>query len=74
MNSFRSLLSALRGPILLITLGILLLVQRFADSPFSKTWPILLIVFGAMKLLERVAGPGGETPLGTMPQSGGPMP
>lgn len=74
MNSFRSLLCALRGPVLLITLGILLLLQRFGDSAFSKTWPILLIVFGAMKLLERMVGTGGEPPFGSMPQSGGPMP
>lgn len=47
------LVRALRGPIMLITLGTLMALHRFGDYNIGKTWPILLIVLGAMKLLER---------------------
>lgn len=53
----RNLLSAIQGPILLITLGTLVALDYFAGYRFWRTWPILLIVFGVMKLLERVAAP-----------------
>ena len=71
MNSIGALLSALRGPLLLITLGILLLLQRFTDASFGKTWPILLIVFGVMKLAERAAAKSASTHLD--PMTGGPL-
>lgn len=51
MNS--DLIRAIRGPILLITLGTLLAVDHFGPVGFGRTWPILIIVFGLMKLLER---------------------
>jgi hypothetical protein len=64
-------LRALRGPLLLITLGVLLLLQQFSVIGFGQTWPILLIVLGAVLLLEMLAGrnnqptsPGGPTTLG----------
>lgn len=71
MNSIAALVGALRGPALLIALGILLLLQRFAEASLSKTWPILLIVFGAMKLMERLIARGTGTP--AMPPTDGPM-
>lgn len=48
-----SLLCAIRGPILLITLGALLAMDQFGTYTFSRTWPVLLIVFGIFKLAER---------------------
>lgn len=60
MNSVRVLIRAIRGPILLITLGSLFAVDYFGPYSFSRTWPILLIVAGALWLLERIA-PEGET-------------
>jgi len=66
MNRSAELIRAIRGPVLLITLGALLTADRFSGVPFTKTWPVLLIVLGVMKLLERtaLAGPpaagGGE--------------
>jgi hypothetical protein len=73
VNSVQGLLGALRGPILLITLGILLLLQRFADASFGKTWPILLIVFGVMKLVERMISGGNQPPLAGTGNMGGPL-
>lgn len=55
MNRTRELLRALRGPVMLITLGALLTADRFSGISFTKTWPVLLIVLGVMKLLERTA-------------------
>jgi hypothetical protein len=49
------LIRAIRGPLLLITLGLLFLFDLLGSQPFYKTWPVLLIVFGALKLLERTA-------------------
>jgi hypothetical protein len=46
-------LSAIRGPVLLITLGVLLSIDHFGTVSFARTWPVMLIVFGLFKLLER---------------------
>ena len=55
MNSDRRPLTrAIRGPILLITLGLLFTADYFYGYPFHRTWPVLLIVFGILKLLERM--------------------
>jgi len=58
-----TLIGALRGPLLLITLGVLFAVDYQGAYGFHRTWPVLIIVFGVMKLLERTfarraAGPG----------------
>ena len=53
-----SLIQAIRGPIMLITLGSLVAMDYFGIYGFSRTWPLLIIIFGVLKLLERaVAGP-----------------
>ncbi len=54
-NSSGTLAQAIRGPILLITLGTLLSVDHFGPYSFWRTWPVLIIVFGLLKLLERAA-------------------
>jgi len=52
------LIQAIRGPIMLITLGVLVALDYFQGLSFSRrTWPVLLIVFGLMKLLERAGRP-----------------
>ena len=51
-----SLITAIRGPVMLITLGVLFTIDHFGDISFSRTWPILIIIFGVMKLLERASG------------------
>jgi len=52
-NSYE-VMQAIRGPILLITLGTLVAIDYFGPYRFSRTWPILIIVFGILKLLERL--------------------
>ncbi len=53
VNLFR----AIRGPIVLITIGTLFAVDNFLSVGFDRTWPVLIIVIGIMKLLERSNGP-----------------
>ncbi len=48
-----SLMRAVRGPILLITIGTLFAIDHVGPYSFSTTWPALLIVIGVMKLMER---------------------
>jgi hypothetical protein len=47
------ILGAIRGPVMLITLGTLLSIDHFGNVGFARTWPVLLIVFGIFKLAER---------------------
>ena len=65
------LIRAIRGPIMLITLGTLFTIDYFGDYRFYRTWPVLLIVFGAMKLLERICA--GHTDAGGRTTLGGPV-
>jgi hypothetical protein len=61
-------LRAIRGPVLLMTLGALLAAHRFTDTSFWKLWPVLIIVLGVMKLLEMLASrPPAETGGGGLP-------
>ncbi len=55
MNSRAALYAqAIRGPILLITIGVLFALQQAGVLPFSRTWPLLIIVIGVVKLIERM--------------------
>jgi hypothetical protein len=51
----RQLLRAIRGPIIMITVGVLFAVSRYTDYHFEQTWPVLVIVLG---LLQLAAGRG----------------
>ncbi len=51
----------LLGPIVLITIGGLFLIDEFLPRwDFGDLWPVLLIVIGIMKLLEYSASPAGH--------------
>ena len=45
-----SFVDAIRGPILLIALGLLLAADQTGRIGFDRTWPALLILFGLLKL------------------------
>lgn len=51
------LIRAVRGPVVLITVGGLFALQQSGILPFSETWPLILIVLGVLKLLERLVVP-----------------
>jgi hypothetical protein len=63
-------LQAVRGPILLITLGLLFAAHQAGIISFSRTWPLIIIVFGLMKLFERMLI-GANPPFPTPPPPGG---
>jgi hypothetical protein len=56
-------LRAVRGPITLITLGGLFVLNNFTPYGFGETWPVLLIVFGLLSLLGRSTAAGEPPPL-----------
>lgn len=57
MNRKYLLTRAVRGPLLLILLGLLFLVDQHGRLPVSRSWPILLIAYGFLKLAERLLAP-----------------
>ena len=65
-----SLACAIRGPVMLITLGVLLALDQLGPVSFARTWPALLIVFGLFKLAESAAG--GKPPSLPNPEGTGP--
>ena len=68
MNSRRALFAqAIRGPILLITIGVLFAMHEAGVLHFSRTWPLIIIVIGILKLMERMA-----MPQPSVPPAGGP--
>lgn len=50
-------LRAIRGPIMVITVGILFAIGNFTPYGFDQTWPVLIIVAGLVSLLGRSAAP-----------------
>jgi hypothetical protein len=50
-----SLLRSIRGPVMLVTLGTLFLIDHSGGASFPRTWPVLLIVLGVMWLGEHMA-------------------
>jgi hypothetical protein len=48
-----SLIRAIRGPVTLITLGVLFAADHLTPYGFHQTWPVLLIVFGLLSLVGR---------------------
>ena len=53
----RIIIQAVRGPLLLITLGVLFVLHQNGILAFTQSCPVLLIVFGILKLAERMARP-----------------
>ena len=60
----RSYLCAIRGPVLLITLGALMAIDHAGYYSFWRTWPTLLIITGMMILLDRTLTPSGSSSQG----------
>lgn len=43
----------LMGAAVLITLGVLFLLENYSEVPFDKSFPVLLLVIGAVLLVSR---------------------
>ena len=48
---YAALARALRGPAILVTVGLLFLLNNFTRFGFEETWPAILIVVGALSLI-----------------------
>ncbi len=51
----RCRLCGIMGPVVLITFGLLMLLNEFGVRHFHDTWPLLLIVIGIVKVLQYTA-------------------
>jgi Domain of unknown function (DUF5668)/B-box zinc finger len=50
----------LMGPAMLVTWGVLLLLDNISNLDFGKTWPALLLVIGVVKLVQSNASTAGH--------------
>jgi hypothetical protein len=48
-------LRAVKGPVMLITVGVLFALDNFTPFSFSRTWPVLLVVAGILNLGKGIA-------------------
>jgi hypothetical protein len=58
MDNSNDLVRAIRGPIILITIGVLFALDNFTQYGFQQTWPVILIVVGLLTLLARASRTG----------------
>ncbi len=57
------------GPVVLITVGVLFLLEELHvhDLDFDRTWPLILIAIGVVKMLQRTAPTEGHIQPFAMP-------
>lgn len=63
-HCMRCRVSGLMAPAVLITLGLLFLLQETGVKHFDQTWPLLLIVIGAVLIIKRSAPAEGHVERG----------
>jgi len=61
MINGNALVRAVRGPIILITIGTLFALDHFTPWGFLQTWPVILIVIGLLTLVGRATRSGPTT-------------
>src|SRR5260370_34559174 len=67
--------TCLMGPAILVTIGIMGLLDEFTRVRWGESWPLILIVIGVLKFLqitgsrEGHVGPGGVPPAGPPPDA-----
>src|SRR4051794_35850328 len=66
-NRSPSVIRAIKGPITLITIGILFALNNFTRYSFDRPWRVLLIVFGLLSLVKRGMEPVPPPPLPIQP-------
>jgi hypothetical protein len=66
-----TLLRAIRGPIMLITVGVLFALDHMTRFTFGRTWPAILIVLGLLSLGDRFAPKPTEVTSRRHPDFGG---
>ena len=68
----RCLRRGLMGPAMLITIGVLFLLQQLHVASFNHLWPVILLVIGVIKLLQETASTAGH--IGSQPPPQQPQP
>lgn len=81
MNQYL-LLRRMRGPLIIVTIGVMALLDQYGVLNFGQSWPLILIVIGVLQLAEHAVlaqlpppPPGGFYPDGCgipMPGAGNP--
>ena len=66
----RCRLRGLMAPTILVTVGILFLLDNLHVMDFDRSWAILLIVIGIVMVLQRTASTEGHIPIGYVQQLG----
>jgi hypothetical protein len=66
-----TLMRAIRGPIMLITVGVLFALDHLTQFTFGRTWPALLIVLGLLSLGEHLTSKPTEVVSRRDPDFGG---
>jgi len=62
---------SMTGPIVLMTVGVLSLIDNLHGPGWDRTWPVILLVIGLLKLMERSGHLGGPSaPLPGPPDAG----
>lgn len=62
MTSLWAFVRASRGPILLMTIGMLFAIDHAGNLPIGRSWPIFVILLGILKLLDRAIAPAMPPP------------
>ena len=70
-NKPTTLITAIRGPIILITIGVLFALDHMTRFTFNRSWPAILIVVGLLSLGDRFSGPKGTVSSRRDPNFGG---
>jgi len=60
------------GPAMVLTVGVLFLLESLHVASFGRTWPVILLVAGAVKLAQSSASSEGHNP--ALAAGGGPTP
>jgi hypothetical protein len=64
----------LMGPAILITLGVLFLLENYGIIPFDRSFPVLLLVIGCMLLISRTGSMEGHIERGWIQGPTAPQP
>jgi len=56
VNPNSAFIDSIRGPIMLVALGLLMAADQMDRIGIDRTWPALLILFGLLKLASYVGG------------------
>lgn len=67
---------SITGPVVLVTIGGLWLLDNLHGPSWDRTWPVILLVIGVLKLMERgyLGGPPPPPPSGTSGTAAPPVP